>query len=147
MPSMTKLIRDIWQGKTMLRSLMNTRVHDFEIGGTVVDIGGGNKPEYQPFFKRSGPVNFTVVDLKESAGKRLDLEIDRLPLPRGYIKLLAQKLNCHVNSIRKGWERLDPVWVKHINDFSKQIKKERTQALIDAGFPANYAKKLVKKGL
>jgi hypothetical protein len=71
----------------------------------------------------------------------------KMPLPRGYIKLLAQKLNCHVNSIRKGWERLDPVWVKHINDFSKQIKKERTQALIDAGFPANYAKKLVKKGL
>lgn len=71
----------------------------------------------------------------------------KMPLPRGYIKLLAQKLNCHVNSIRKGWARLDPVWVKHINDFSKQIKKERTQALIDAGFPANYAKKLVKKGL
>lgn len=63
----------------MLRSLMNTRVHDFEIGGTVVDIGGGSKPEYHPFFKCTGPVNFTVVDLKESAGKRLDLETDRLP--------------------------------------------------------------------
>lgn len=67
-----------------------------------------------------------------------------IPLPHGYIKVLAARLNCHVNSVRRGWQRRDPVWIKTIMDFSREIEAARIKAIRDAGFPLAQARKIVR---
>jgi len=78
---MDGLIVDIWRGKTMLRSLMNRRISRVGLYGDVIDIGGGFNPEYHNFFKKdpNKPAKFVVVDLKDSADKKINLETDHLP--------------------------------------------------------------------
>ena len=49
------LLKWIWQGKTLTRSMLNTRlVSEPELTGLTLDLGGGGAPSYKPLLKISG---------------------------------------------------------------------------------------------
>ncbi|OGY90839.1 MAG: hypothetical protein A3H70_03860 [Candidatus Komeilibacteria bacterium RIFCSPLOWO2_02_FULL_48_11] len=74
------IIKEIFKGKTLIRTLMNLELKKYTLSGRVLDIGGGENPSYLRFFKKSSDLQFTGIDLKSSAGSScLDLEKDKLP--------------------------------------------------------------------
>lgn len=48
-----------------------------------------------------------------------------IPLPKGEVKALAVKLNCHTNTIRKGWRAYDPVWIAHIKEHADLLIQQQ----------------------
>lgn len=73
-------LRQLWQGKTLLRIRMHNALNDFSITGKVVDVGGGRSPEYFKHFKDLGDAEIIPVDLSSTEnGVILDLEKDSLP--------------------------------------------------------------------
>lgn len=74
------IIKEIFRGKTLIRTLMNLELKKYTLSGRVLDIGGGENPSYLRFFKKSPGLEFTGIDLKSSTdSSRLDLEKDKLP--------------------------------------------------------------------
>lgn len=77
-----KTLKALWEGKTILRTLMHESLGDVSISGQVIDIGGGRNPEYFKHFKSVQEAEITPVDLflDVQGGITLDLEKDKLPL-------------------------------------------------------------------
>lgn len=72
--------KSVFNGKTLVRSLMNKRLSKFTLSGSVLDIGGGNNPSYLRFFKKDKSFSLTTVDIETGKdGLKLDLERDILP--------------------------------------------------------------------
>ncbi len=74
-----KFLKEIWEGKSLARALMHKSIKDKKINGLVIDIGGGNNPEYWNLFNKEGNLEIISVDLKQSADNKINLEIDNLP--------------------------------------------------------------------
>ncbi len=74
-----ELIKEIWQGKSLARALMHHEIKNKKINGKVIDIGGGNNPEYLSLFDKHNKVEITSVDLKQSENNKINLEVDSLP--------------------------------------------------------------------
>lgn len=77
-----KNIKDIWQNKTLVRSLMHIAIDKKNIKGLTLDIGGGNNPEYWNILQKDDNVkiiNLDLKNLKEQNSHHIDLESDTLP--------------------------------------------------------------------
>ncbi len=75
------LTEEILKGKSLLRALMNRELSGYQIGGQVLDIGGGVNPSYLRFLQIQDGTSFTNVDFKSQSGVYLDLESSALPFP------------------------------------------------------------------
>lgn len=71
------IVKEIFKGKTLIRTLMNLELKNYTLSGQVLDIGGGNNPSYLRFFKKTDDLQFTSIDL--AADKKIDLENESLP--------------------------------------------------------------------
>lgn len=70
--------KQVFLGKTVMRSMMNLEVAKLNLHGAIADIGGGVHPSYYKFLKDSKNLNISSIDF-ESANYKLDLEISTLP--------------------------------------------------------------------
>lgn len=74
-----KIWKNILKGKTLLRSMMNISLLEYEIkNGIVLDIGGGKNPSYFSFLKKNKEATIVNFDKKYS-GENIDFEKDRIP--------------------------------------------------------------------
>jgi SAM-dependent methyltransferase len=73
-------IKQVSQGKSLLRALMNLEIAKYRLAGSILDIGGGDKPSYYHFFKGLTDCQITNIDLYSQGKKaqKIDLE-DSLP--------------------------------------------------------------------
>jgi len=75
-----KIFKDICQKKSLVRSLMNINLSQYELSGKVLDVGGARASEYSNIFRGHGNYELTNTDLKSSEEKmRLNFETDKLP--------------------------------------------------------------------
>lgn len=81
----TFLLKQLLQGNSIARAMMNFHMQDIAIAGTVIDVGGGRGASYLPYMKKSEGTQVLGFDLKESAGvvMQLNFETDRLPRDDG----------------------------------------------------------------
>jgi len=71
------IIKEIAKGKSLIRTMMNLELKDFELSGKVLDIGGGKNPSYLRFLKKEDGLNFISLDLMGE--NKIDLEKESLP--------------------------------------------------------------------
>lgn len=71
------LVKEIWKGKSVIRSFLNLRLRKETLTGKTIDIGGGKNADYIAFMKRSEDVDLINFDIK--AGAHIDFENDSLP--------------------------------------------------------------------
>lgn len=64
----------------------------------------------------------------------------KIPLPHGQVKVLAALLNCHTNTLRKGWERQDVEFIKRIGEHLERLLKDRVCQLRKLGMSAKEAR-------
>jgi len=69
------------KGKSLLRSLMNYKLKDYELRGEVVDIGGGINPSYYQYLKIDKNAIIRSVDLVEGDDNRKIINLEKDPLP------------------------------------------------------------------
>ena len=69
------------KGKSLLRSLMNYKLKDYELKGEVVDIGGGINPSYYQYLKIDKNAIIRSVDLVEGDDNRKIINLEKDPLP------------------------------------------------------------------
>ncbi len=83
---MNYLFKSIWNGKTLLRTLMNRRCSSVDLSGKIVlDLGSGSKKgSYHDFFQRKAKEVMTV-DIKEGDKNHVSVnfETDDLPFEDG----------------------------------------------------------------
>lgn len=78
-------IKELWRGKDLYRMLMNAECVNYELHGTVLDVGSGvNLASYHRFFKKAADVKIISLDIAgdvsgEAHHARIDLEHDVLP--------------------------------------------------------------------
>jgi ubiquinone/menaquinone biosynthesis C-methylase UbiE len=74
-------IRQALAGKTLVRSMMNKALMDFELPGKVLDLGGGGNPSYLHFINKGKSFKRLNIDIDEDVKDRIkvNLEHDRLP--------------------------------------------------------------------
>ena len=77
MKNFLTIIKEITQGKTLIRTLMNLALRQFELRGRVLDVGGGKNPSYLRFFKKQDNLRFESIDLV--GDNKVDLENGVLP--------------------------------------------------------------------
>jgi len=76
------IIKEIWKGKSLLRSLMNKEITGRVLKGKVIDIGAGANPSYYKFFQKTEQAEIFNIDLVGGfRGQILDLEKNSLPYP------------------------------------------------------------------
>lgn len=77
----TNLFKETYRGKTIARTLFNLEIskHAANIGGTVVDLGGGKSPSYERFWQIK-PDKFIRVDINEKAEPDIVADLNK-PLP------------------------------------------------------------------
>lgn len=91
-----QISRSIFNGKTLLRTLMNLELRKYSLEGKVLDVGGGEKPSYFNFLKTGGS-EIVNIDFKSDRGLNLDLEKDALPFRDGEIdKVLMFNILEHI---------------------------------------------------
>jgi len=92
------ILKEALKGKSLVRTLLNLELRRFELGGRVLDIGGGEKPSYLRFFKISADLEFINLDIKaKTAALRIDLEKDKLPfVDRSMDKILLFNILEHI---------------------------------------------------
>jgi ubiquinone/menaquinone biosynthesis C-methylase UbiE len=80
------ILSGIWAGKGLARILMNIEAENLELGGKILDIGGGKGPSYIKHLKLEEGAELVSIDLESPAGSpaKLDLETDDLPFPDSY---------------------------------------------------------------
>ncbi len=71
------LVRQVWKGRTVVRSFFNETMHSVRVHGDVIDVGSGPRPYYQDFFVQAQGTTFHSMDQK--LGDRTDFEKDALP--------------------------------------------------------------------
>lgn len=72
------IIKHLFQGKSVMRALMNWESKKYTLNGKILDVGGGKSPSYYEYLNRSQEVEIINLDLKNNL-KSIDLEIDSLP--------------------------------------------------------------------
>ncbi len=75
------LLKETRRGKTIARTLLNLEIarHTENIGGVVIDLGGGKKPSYERFW-RINPEKFIRVDINEKTNPDIVADLNK-PLP------------------------------------------------------------------
>jgi SAM-dependent methyltransferase len=76
------LVKQIWQGSSILRAFLNLRLRQETLVGKTIDIGGGKNSDYLSFMKKTSGVDFFSFDIK--TGAQIDFEKDRLPTADGF---------------------------------------------------------------
>lgn len=80
------IIKEVWSGKTILRTKMNLALRDYVLRGTVVDIGGGQSPSYLRFFQKQDGLVFKSFDFQaDDKDRNFDLETTPLPYEPGSV--------------------------------------------------------------
>ncbi len=72
------ICKEIWKGKSIIRSYLNYRLRNEVLRGRTIDIGGGKSSDYISFMKREDNVRFETFDIKVG-NKAVDFEKDMLP--------------------------------------------------------------------
>ena len=75
------LFKETFGGKTIARTLFNFEIskHVKNIGGVVIDLGGGKNPSYERFWNIK-PEKFVRVDINEKSGPDIIADLNK-PLP------------------------------------------------------------------
>ena len=76
-----RIIKGLYNKKSLLRTLMNLELANYSLSGKVLDIGGGVNPSYFNFLKKENGVEIINIDFKslDKIGKSINLEKDPLP--------------------------------------------------------------------
>jgi|SRR3989344_4479996 len=74
-------LQELLKGKTYGRTLMNLALSHYTLSGQILDIGGGKKPSYLRFLKKSADSQINNIDFDslQSDLAHFDLEKDKLP--------------------------------------------------------------------
>ncbi|MEK7578819.1 MAG: methyltransferase domain-containing protein [Patescibacteria group bacterium] len=75
------LFQETYRGKTIARTLFNWEIskHVKNVGGVIIDLGGGKNPSYGRFWNIK-PEKFIRVDMNEKAGPDIIADLNK-PLP------------------------------------------------------------------
>lgn len=71
------LLSSLWSGKSVTRGLLDFRLAQETLRGSVIDIGGGTNPAYISFMNRESGIKIQSFDVK--VGATTDFETDVLP--------------------------------------------------------------------
>jgi len=71
------VLKEILQGKSILRSYLDFSLLNIELRGRTIDVGGGSGEGYVSFVKRAEGTVFETFDIKN--GNFVDFEKDQLP--------------------------------------------------------------------
>ena len=76
---LANLLKETYRGKTIARTLFNWRIskHVKNIGGVVIDLGGGKNPSYERFWQIK-PDKFIRVDIDEKAEPDVVADLNKL---------------------------------------------------------------------
>jgi SAM-dependent methyltransferase len=69
------ILKSLWRGKSLVRSLMNEALKKYAVYGAVLDVGGGVNPSYYAFLQKKDGTRVQSVDGRNQA---IDFEKDRL---------------------------------------------------------------------
>ncbi len=153
-------IKEIRNGKSLLRIMMNLKLWGRVLDGNVLDIGGGSNPSYLRFFQKGRNLEFIGIDLVgPEGGLRIDVEKDKLPYADAsidkillfnilehiynYQHLLAE---CHRVLKKNGW-----VWgfVPFLvgvhpdpHDYFRYTKESLEIIFKEAGFPDTHTEEV-----
>ena len=61
---MNGLFKEIYRGKSLLRTLMNLELKNHSISGKVLDVGGGVGPSYYRFLTKEPNTKVVTLDLE-----------------------------------------------------------------------------------
>lgn len=81
-PPLSRTLACLYRGQSLLRIRMNAAFAQYELRGTVVDIGGGRNPDYFSYFKKAGDVTIEALDGSMTG---IDFEKDVLPYADGSV--------------------------------------------------------------
>ncbi len=73
-----KIWKQVFFGKTVMRSMMNLAIAKLNLHGNIADIGGGIHPSYYKFLKDRENLYISSIDF-EASNYKLDLETSTLP--------------------------------------------------------------------
>lgn len=142
-----RLIR-LYRGQTLMRILMDEGFAAETLRGTVVDVGGGRRPDYFDFFKREGEPELEPLDRSLTG---IDFERDPLPQASGSVDtLICANLLEHIyhharllaemrRVLSPGGELIGfvPFWVGYHpdpHDYFRYTREALEKLLAEAGF-------------
>ncbi len=93
-----KIIKQISDGKSLVRALLNVEAENYVLAGKVLDVGGGQNPSYLRFFKQPEKIELLNIDFLSSEKKlQIDLEKDPLPFDNdSFDQVLVMNLLEHI---------------------------------------------------
>jgi len=75
------LVKEIWQGRSVMRAFLNLRLTQETLNGKTIDVGGGKHADYLSFMKKDSQFELLHYDVK--TGAEIDFEKDLLPAEDG----------------------------------------------------------------
>lgn len=75
------LLKSIWRGNSITRSVLDARLKCEFIKGLILDLGAGKKDVYSNLIPKEQDAKFSFLDVK--LGATIDFEIDPLPYTEG----------------------------------------------------------------
>ena len=76
-------LKRIWRGQTLARILMDKAFSHYTLRGTVVDVGGGRRPDYFNYFKKDESLGAVSIKPIDGSISNINFEKDALPFPDG----------------------------------------------------------------